>query len=429
MVSESLQASDDQLSVKTENGAVLKSSGGIGDEPLSEAIRTLFSTSRSGDFCVDNTAEFLSRVEGAIHSCECDLTSAARSGRSGMEAALSRGNSVRDSVGAHSVHLGDSRKNLADVRERAESCADLLEERMRIRTNLDDALVLVANTRKLVRTYARVEDVLAERRLHTALNMLHAIEKNDSKSPDAAKLLAYIYQRAGRLKKEVGYQAGILFKEAMKAPHSEVGRYALKHIKTPGWTPTITSSVISTTSGTKHSSNTEPISLNALNDAASSADYVNSTEEIDFSTPPKLYLRPLLQCVQIYEDLGRSAELQTEYRTEREKQLRCVLDSINDNNGNNNTEGSNSNSETPTTLQNIMQLEKALEGVAGIIVVEKTIAPYAPDLLENSVLMKELWRMAHSRLMKAVARSGQLASGNNVKRTIDAFAKAYSLPL
>lgn len=370
------------------------------DNPVTEAIRTLFGSEQN------DVQGFLRRTEAAIDNCEGELTVAARSGRLQIESALYDAVDARDAMGAQQQRLDDAHSSLEATRSAIQEHASLLEERVRVRRNLDASLGLVAHTRKLIRTYARVEDVIASGRLHTALHMLRTLEA-DARTPDAAALLSYMYPRAASLRGEISAIANRILETALTETglmHEAAGRYALAH---PGWLPSVSSSDL------------EPKQLLLARSKSLGVPGRGSNREVEPASlklhleAPSVHLRPLLQCVQVYNDLGRSDELRTTYRRRRERQMRDAV----------------------SRLETVSSAERALDSIAGLIVMEKSIANAGAELMEDGVLVRELWRMAHARIsaalnvmQKAGSASVPLFAIRAVHASLDSFAHTYALP-
>ncbi len=375
-------------------------SSALVDNPVTEAIRTVFGAEQNG------TRAFMQRTTAAIEGCEGELTAAARAGRLQVESALYGAADARDAMSAQQQRLDDAHGSLEATRAAIQEHAALLEERVRVRRNLDAAMGLVAHTRKLIRTYARVEDVIASGRLHTALHMLRTLEA-DARTPNAAALLAFMYPRAASLRGEISAIANRILESALTetgALHEAAGRYALTH---PGWIPASSSSDL------------EPKQLLLARSKSLGVPGRGSNREVEPASlklhleAPTVQLRPLLQCVQVYGDLGRSDELRTTYRRRRERQMRDAV----------------------ARLETVSSAEHALDSIAGLIVVEKSIANAGAELMEDGVLVKELWRMAHTRIaaalnvmQKAGNASVPLFAIRSVHASLDSFAHTYALP-
>lgn len=418
----------------------------LADNHFEAAIQTLFSAKAD----TPSADEFVRSTEAAIAECEGELTQAVRHGRLQLEAQLHGVLDARDAVGVHTQRLDDARGAASATHEAVDTRAAQLDERLRVRRNLDAALALVSHTRKLIRTYARIEDVIAARRLHTALHMLDVVDADAAAAaratgapPDAhAALLHQLYPAARRMRDDVATHAQRILHTnlaALDAKHVALGRHALAlaHAQLAGaalpsadravalaqplpWTPRVENEPPkrAPTSLLHEPNSRRPSKSATMHQSAKHGRMPNGVEGRKATREaPTLYIRPLLQCVQVYRDLGRSGELRTEYRSEREKQLRMLLSQM----------------EPERTLGSV---ERAAESVAGFVVAERAImARVGSELIEDVVLVKEFWRMAYTRLMAAV---GWLESSDNSKvplfatRTLrailDTFAETYGLP-
>lgn len=377
------------------NCAVDVETGALGGEHFAAAIRTLFSADGAG------ADEFVESTEAAIAECESSMTHAVRARRLELEGELHASLDARDAVGAHTQRLEEVLSTAAATHEAVEARAAVLEERLRVRRNLDAALALVSHTRKLIRTYARIEDVIAGRRLHTALHMLDVVDAGVAHAPDSAALLHQLYPSARRMRNDVATHAKRILHTALAAldaKHNAIGVHALSRIatdETDAWMPRVESE--------------PPYRARSTSDTRGDVDTK--------SLPPSLYLRPLLQCVQVYGDLGREAELRTGYRSEREKQLTAILANIDSD-------------------RSILAVGKATQDVAGFLIAEQTVAvTVGNELCEDAALVKESWRMAHTRLISAIAWLEEsdrimvpLFAAKSMRSVLNSFAEVYALP-
>lgn len=401
---------------------------------FSDAVRTLFHPDGP------SASDFLSSIASQIQTTETQITHVCRQSRLETEGDLHGVLDAGEAIGGH-LHAVEGARGAADaIHSSVSDQACLLEERVRTRENLDAALTLVSQTRKFIRTYARIEDVIASRRLHTALKMLDRVDEEvavlySARDADASRdILKLLYPRAGRLRDDIGNHARrvlLTHLAASDAAAGGVGRFALARVaaaaaakgapgggsltgSVPAWTPSVA----------VDGPQLRPIRAlserrrrfaRAQSDVSHQPSSLKGTSgRIETVEPPKLYLRPLLQCVQVYADLGMFPELCGEYRREREKQLKNLL-------GRHEPEGT------------IGAVEKTVEMLAGFFVIERAVGMCVGiELLEDAVVVKEFWRMGYASVGAAMeAIEGEGRGGEKVGKLrglLDSFAEIYGFP-
>lgn len=406
---------------------------------FSDAVRTLFQSDGA------SSSDFLDSIASQIQTCEGKITQVCRQSRLEVEGDLHGVIDAGEAIGGH-LHAVEGARGAADaIHSQVSDQAGLLEERVHTRENLDAALTLVSQTRKFIRTYARIEDVIASRRLHTALKMLDRVDEEvaalySARDADASRdILALLYPRASRLRDDIGSHARRILlahlaeSEACAGP---VGKFALARVaaavaarrapggdalvgKTPAWTPGVA------VEGTqmrpvRAMSERRGRFARAQSDVGQQPSSLKGTTgRIEHIEPPRLYLRPLLQCVQVYADLGLFPELCGEYRRVREAQLKGLL-------GRHEPEGT------------VAAVEKTVETLAGFFVVERAVGMCVGiELLEDAVIVKEFWRMAYASVSSSLesvesnAGEKKVAVGekvNKLRRLLDNFAETYGFP-
>lgn len=280
----------------------------------------------------------------------------------------------RDAVSERSLELKDATREAADVSDAVEDAAKALEERMRIRKNLEAALAVAGQTRKLTRLYARIEDIVDARQLHTALGMLSILDE-ETRCMQTGSVLRELVPDGTRLRRHITMQARRALQtwlNSVQHAHAVLGKYALHRVlapaaararprvgaggtsvvtddaKVPGrpWTPTLTAQAPSTAASERMQSSRK-LFLSArgmprMSDAMPTGTVSASMSRVavganvrgrdDFgdvgpqTEPPMLYLRPLLQSALVYHELGLLSELRADYRRERQNQLQQIFD-------------------------------------------------------------------------------------------------------
>lgn len=191
---------------------------------LIHALQTAFSN--SGD-----TELFLARASDQIRKVEATIIETCSKNRLRVDDNLYSLLESRDAIGEQTTDLSTATQTASEITTVVNSAVDALTAKITARRNLDAALSVAARTRRLTRMYARVEDTIDARRLHTALRMLRVLEE-DSRSVEAHTVLTELVPDTRRLRTRVTNAAQQLLRtwlRTVRAFEDAVGSFALVH--------------------------------------------------------------------------------------------------------------------------------------------------------------------------------------------------------
>ncbi|CAN8067915.1 unnamed protein product [Agarophyton chilense] len=448
---------------------------------LLNAVRTAFSKNSDPEM-------FLARASDQIREMETSIVETCAKNRIRTDENLYSLLETRDAISEQSTELKNAKQSAAEITISVNEAHRELLEKVQIRKNLDSALAIASQTRRIVRMFARTEDIIDAQRLYTAFCMLKMLE-DDIKSIRKGTVIEELIPDTQKLRTKIMMQAH-------KATHNwlsmvrkfehALGEYALYHagaqtvacncfletcrvssggdrhilpylppLAGPGglgkpWIPLLTARCIVpvplSQRGPRGRSLKGPslIRLPLLSASNGGSFPIESNSEKRRSWKrfmqeykgevPSLYLRPLLQSIQVNKGMDLLTDMQGEYRRERSDQLNRIF------------EVTNNSEEDPfaiatdafpiiETLKSAM-IEETVCKVCGFFVVERAVEKYADStLVPRAVIDGEWWPWAFGRLNVLLAKmdksSEDSSSEKNCVRSmreiVSRFARANGL--
>ncbi|PXF48168.1 hypothetical protein BWQ96_02120 [Gracilariopsis chorda] len=417
------------------------------DEPITllNAVRTAFAKDADPEM-------FLARASDQIREMEHAIIETCAKNRIRTDDNLYALLESRDAIAEQSAELDKSKQLAADITTSVNDAVRELQEKVRIRKNLDATLVIAAQTRKIVRMYARTEDTIDAQRLYTALRMLRMLE-DEMKAIQKGTVIEELIPDTKRLRSKIVVQArkalhgwlsvirtfehplgeyAVYHAAAQAVAHrsflescrvsTAIDRHIMPFLPAPTglgafgkpWTPLLTPKPTASVPVSKRSSRAgslravSMISVPSLS-SVQSGGTIPSESGMDTrrnSKPlikefrgevPKLFLRPLLQSIQVNEGMDLVTDMQSEYRRERLTQLHNIF------------ENAQSYNEDPFAIETdtfpfIEKLKSAVVEevvcrVCGFFVVERAVETYSKaPLVSRAVVDGEWWPWAYARL-------------------------------
>lgn len=377
----------------------------------------------------------------------------------------------RDGMAEQVQEMDNATQSASEITKNVEQSVAALTEKIQVRQNLDAALMVAAQTRKLTRMYARIEDTIDSRRLYTAFRMLKVLEE-ETRCVKPGTFLQELVPDTRRLRATITSQARKSFfswLSSVRKSEAELGSYALHHaskqmsggrhsllsssrlgsmnslLQSPNsakqstesstdrnrasrsrpWTPLLTplapnvSTVLLPRSHTPRSS--QRIGVMSPVKSGLSAE-PNFRPEIgsegrggtrsfanDYKGEvPTLHLRPLLQSILVNDGLELLGDMRGDYRRERLGHLKKILEDV----GHVGDESGEGDRESPHKLgsSKARQIETFVFQVCGFFIVERAVEQHAnPGMLPRNVVDNEWWGLAHSRMQALLKEQDETA--------------------
>ena len=137
---------------------------------LLTALQTTFSKDADPEMFLARTADKIAQLERTI------VTTCSKH-RIRVDDNLYTLLESRDAIAEQEQDVSNSVSAASEITASIDDAVTVLTEKMHVRRNLDAALAVAAQTRKLTRMYARIEDTIDARRLYTAFRMLEVLEE------------------------------------------------------------------------------------------------------------------------------------------------------------------------------------------------------------------------------------------------------------
>lgn len=421
---------------------------------LCNALRTAFSHDADPELFISRATDQIRQVQGTIiETCSKNRIRVDDNLYALLEA--------RDAIAEQNTELDKSAATAANITNGVNHAVDRLNEKINVRRNLDAALAIAAQTRKLTRMYARIEDTIDSRRLYTALRMLRALEE-ELRSIKPGTVLLELIPDTHRLRAQITMHSRKAFHSwltTVRKFHLALGEYALNHASSQflnqqslfdpprfqsvnepyinprspllqqatfvlrtrprAWSPLLSTNA---TAPEPIGTRVRPMrSLSAHRVPAlttptpSFAVETNVRPEIGADTrstlrsfvsdnkgnAPKLYIRPLLQSVQVNEGLDLLSDMRADYVQERKAHLLAIL---------NETEGvevdgspSTNDMDSVSAMNNSKAsiAETCAFKVCGFFVVERAVESNSiANLVSRNVVDTQWWPIAREKLRK-----------------------------
>lgn len=453
------------------------------DLNLVNALRAAFATD-------GNPESFLKEVEERISQVEAAIIETCAKNRTRTDDNLYALLESRDAISEQASNLEKSTETASQVTSTVNTAVARLSEKTRVRKNLDAALAVAAQTRKLTRMYARIEDTIDSRRLYTAFRMLKVLEE-ETKNVQPGTVLEELVPDTHRLRTQITFQARKSFVgwlPAVRKYEQALGAYALHHATYqalshehllessragvitdtyllptgPGPTPAVPSATtkpwtpILTTLPTPPQPfsrrPTRPMSAPRMGIVTKPPFGMETNMRPDIGADtrrsfravasdlkqdvPMLYLRPLLQSVLVHDGLGLLGDMRSDYRRERLSNLEKLLkegELVSD-------EPSTVDLSKPSSIATTRaaETEAAVWNICGFFVVERAVELHSSsDLVPRSTVDGEWWPAAYSRLQEllkglnenALGTSPDRARAKVIEENLIRFAHVNSFPV
>lgn len=412
---------------------------------LLNALNTAFSTDGQPEAFLERAANQIEQVEAAI----IDTCAKKRIRTDDNLYALLE---ARDAIAEETSELEKSTQTASQVTNQVNIAVSRLSEKIVVRKNLDAALVIAAQTRKLTRMYARIEDTIDSRRLYTAFRMLKVLEE-ETRCVRAGTVLQELVPDTHRLRAQITLHARKAFHgwlPIVRKFEHPLGAYALHHaasrallhqhlldcsrnssindayllpvspVRPPisregvfkPWTALLTPNPVPPQPFVNRRparspsaqrigfapNNSFAIETNVRPDIGGDARRSFRTLVSDHKEDvPMLYLRPLLQGIMVHEGLGLLGDLRAVYHQERYSHFQRLLEECD-----RIKEGVPTSDEaTQPTLANTKSrlVETIASKICGFFVVERAVEMHASsEIVARTVVDKEWWMLAKVRL-------------------------------
>lgn len=366
----------------------------------------------------------------------------------------------RDSISEQKQDIDTATESASEITKNVDKAVAALTEKMQVRQNLDAALAVAAQTRKLTRMYARIEDTIDSRRLYTAFRMLKVLEE-ETRCVKPGTILQELVPDCHRLRSTITLHARKAFHSwlsAVRKSEAELGAYAFYDASKKATAPAnlITSSRLGSMNDTYaqlHSLSPSKLQTGPARDVGRARAWSPllasnpvpssimpprnlpqrsfSSQRIGVMSPvanrlppeatfrpeiggdgrltmrsfangyqedvPTLHLRPLLQSVLVNDGLELLGDMRADYRRERDTHLKKMLDEVTGIGG----EGGLPERESPHQMGSARarEIETFVFRVCGFFVVERAVEKHAdPTVVQRTVVDSEWWAMAYPRL-------------------------------
>lgn len=433
----------------------MPSSKHIDDQEINllTALQTTFSKDADPEM-------FLARADDKIADLERTIIETCSKNRIRIDDNLYALLESRDAIAEQKQDIETATESASEITKNVDKAVTSLTEKMRVRQNLDAALAVAAQTRKLTRMYARIEDTIDSRRLYTAFRMLKMLEE-ETRSVKPGTILQELVPDSHRLKSTITLHARKAFHSWLSTvPRAEIelGAYALHHVnkKAASSTNLVTSSRLG--SIYEASSQLQGLAPSKLNpDTSSISGRARSWSPLLSSNPthpstslqrnvpqrsysshrvgmassvpgplpqqslfrqdvghdnrassmrsfahecndevPTLHLRPLLQSVLVNNGLELLADMRAEYRRERHGHLKKILEDI----IGLSAEAMLQDRESAHQMASARarEVETFVFRVCGFFVVERSVEKHADPTVVQRAVVNEWWSMAYPRV-------------------------------
>lgn len=178
-----------------------------------------------------NPASFISRANAQISQIEHDIIETCSKYRIRIDDNLYTLLESRDSISEQKADIDTATASASEITLAVDQAIANLSDKMRVRQNLDAALAVAAQTRKLTRMYARIEDTIDSRRLYTAFRMLKVLEE-ETRCVKPGSILQELVPDSHRLRSTIVLHARKAFHSwlaSVRKSESALGAYALFH--------------------------------------------------------------------------------------------------------------------------------------------------------------------------------------------------------
>lgn len=454
------------------------------DIDLLHALKTAFS--KDGD-----PEMFLARAADQIRQVESTIIETCAKNRIRIDDNLYALLESRDAISEQTQELDKSTQTASEITTTVNTAVSNLSDKLQIRKNLDAALAVAAQTRKLTRMYARIEDTIDSRRLFTAFRMLKMFE-DETRSvqphtvlqelvPDSRRLRAQITQHAlrachgwhstvRRFEHPLGAYAmhhaaaqALSNQTLFESPRGALGEsFALLSSLPPApprgrgvarpFIPLLTQSPVPErafgTAGRGIARSILPVANSFSLETGMHTDVGRGTGRLNRSggmddslmEVPTLYLRPLLQGVLVGEGLQLLTDMKSEYRRERLGHLKRILEGMEEDeyeggHGEHLAE-SDVESPPPSTVSRARQIERLVLRVAGFFVVERSVEMHCSHMMvARETVDGEWWSLAYSKLLSvfkeheesALESPSDKAVVRGVEENLERFAQMNGL--
>lgn len=433
----------------------MPSSHRVDDQEISllTALQTTFSKDADPEM-------FLARAEDKIADLERTIIEACSKNRIRIDDNLYALLESRDAISEQKQDIDTATESASEITKNVDKAVGALTEAMRVRQNLDAALAVAAQTRKLTRMYARIEDTIDSRRLYTAFRMLKVLEE-ETRCVKPGTILQELVPDCHRLRSTITLHARKAFHSWLSTvPRFEVelGAYALSHANKKATNPAniITSSRLGSMNDTysqlhglsPSKANSDASSdvgrartwspLLTSNPAHPSASLPRNLPQRSFSSHrvgmmspaparlpqesnyqpeigsdgrasmrsfasdykeeiPALHLRPLLQSVLVNDGLELLGDMRADYRRERHGHLKKILEEL----IGVGVEARLQGRESPPPQMGsarAREIETNVFRVCGFFVVERSVEKHADPTVVQRAVVNEWWAMAFPRM-------------------------------
>lgn len=421
---------------------------------LLTALHTVYS--KHGD-----PEAYVSQANQTISQIEHDIIETCSKNRIRIDDNLYALLESRDTIAEHNLDLDSALDSASRITHTVDHAVNNLSNKMRVRQNLDAALAIAAQTRKLTRMYARIEDIIDSRRLYTALRMLKVLEE-ETRCVKPGTVLQQLVPDCHRLRSTIVLHARKAFHSwlaAVRKSETALGAYALYYEnkqalsrqqlvsasrlgvlndtyslgyaagvsrissdigkdrpRSRPWTPLLSASPVSLSGALlqrgHHSSSLSSHRIGVMSPVQGvlspettfrpeiGGDRL-STMRVFASEykdeVPMLHLRPLLQSVLVNDGLDLLGDMRADYRRERHAHLKKILDEAHAPA----EEGGLPARESTHQIgaARARGIEAFVFRMCGFFVVERAVETHTtPVLLPRSVVDFEWWAMAFQRV-------------------------------
>lgn len=174
---------------------------------------------------------FLARTQDQIQKIEKVIIETCAKNRIRIDDNLYALLESRDGMAEQVQEIDMATQSASEITKNVDQSVAALTEKMQIRQNLDAALSVAAQTRKLTRMYARIEDTIDSRRLYTAFRMLKVLEE-ETRCVKPGTFLQELVPDTRRLRATITLQVRKSFHSwlaSVRKAEADLGSYALHH--------------------------------------------------------------------------------------------------------------------------------------------------------------------------------------------------------
>lgn len=406
--------------------------------PVGAAIRTVLLRDP------ETVQDFCGTMRNQILQCDENLVASAAKARLRVQDEAYELLSARDMLADSSESLGATADSAEETSKLISSACEYLKLAVVARENADAALEVISETRALVRMYARAEDMMGNRRIHSALRTLKRLDEADELASKESVLRELIpptdplrVEMMGHVRRALLNWVGAVRRQVL-----DVGTFALASIIRQGWEPLLQVPGMASTSASAKpwfpavlddekgigfggvapllaSARDSGIAEQRRNESsAASIGYCPETDSAH-TAPPRVSMRLLLTAILSCRDLDRLECFRSDYSRERLKELSTGIESVMDS--------------YSGDRGSVVKLHSHLATfVAGFFTIERTVESYSSMNLIDPTTLGEMWSQAWCVVTDLSASISSLSSEDAaaMKATeteLSSFARVYDL--